>query len=72
MKSLLLTLALVGLLASELTACSTFSTAVAPKVADGVNRYCREPLAERQLIRSQVNGMITPNTIKVTCQGDPE
>lgn len=55
-----------------LSGCTVFNAKVAPEVAKGVNRYCLEPLAERQLIRSQVNGMITPNTIKVTCAGDPE
>jgi uncharacterized protein YceK len=55
-----------------LSGCTAFSTKVAPQVAKGVNRYCLEPLSERQLIRSQVNGMITPNSIKVTCAGDPE
>lgn len=55
-----------------LSGCTVFNAKVAPEVAKGVNRYCLEPLSERQLIRSQVNGMITPNTIKVTCAGDPE
>lgn len=56
----------------SLSGCTVFNAKVAPQVAKGVNRYCLEPLSERQLIRSQVNGMITPNTIKVTCAGDPE
>lgn len=55
-----------------LSACTTFTTQVAPQVAKAVKRYCQEPLAERQLIRSQVNGMIAPNTVRVTCEGDPD
>lgn len=55
-----------------ISGCSLVTPKVAPQVAKAVNRYCLEPLAERQLIRAQVNGMITPNTVKVTCEGDPE
>lgn len=55
-----------------LTGCAAYNVKVAPRIAQGVTLYCSEPLAERQLIRSQVNAQIAPATIKVTCAGDPE
>jgi hypothetical protein len=62
---------LVSLLAL-LTGCAAFNKEVAPRVAKAVNHYCLEPLATRQLIRGQVNAMVAPNAVKVTCAGDPE
>lgn len=53
-----------------LSGCDIFTQKAAPTIAKGVQRYCREPLAERQLIRGQVNGMIAPNTVRVDCAGD--
>jgi hypothetical protein len=55
-----------------LTGCATLTRDVAPKVAKAVNHYCLEPLESRQFIRSQVNAMVAPNSVKVTCAGDPE
>ncbi len=52
--------------------CSLITPKVAPQVAKAVNRYCQEPLEERLVLRAQVNGMITPNQVKVTCSGDPQ
>jgi hypothetical protein len=53
-----------------LTGCAAFNKEVAPRVAQAVNAYCLEPQESRALIRQQVNGLIAPNTIRVTCQGD--
>jgi hypothetical protein len=53
-----------------LTGCAAFNKEVAPRVAKAVNVYCLEPQASRQLIRSQVNAMVAPNTIRVDCAGD--
>jgi hypothetical protein len=64
---------LVTLLAlSVLTGCAALNKEVAPRVAKAVNHYCLEPLPTRQLIRGQVNAMVAPNAVKVTCAGDPE
>lgn len=52
--------------------CASFTGAIAPQVAKAVTKYCAEPYAERSLIRAQVNGMIAPATVKVTCAGDPQ
>ncbi len=60
----------LGILMS-VTGCETFRANVGPQVAKAVTRYCQEPLAERQVIRTEVNGLIAPNTIRVTCVGDP-
>lgn len=68
LKSLARSLALACLLSA--VGCTTFTTAIGPQVAKGVTRYCQEPQSERLLIREQVNTLITPNTIKVTCAGD--
>lgn len=64
-------IASVGLIAA-LTDCATVTTEVAPRVAQAVKVYCSEPLAERQLIRSQVNGLVAPATVRVTCPGDTD
>lgn len=52
--------------------CSLITPQVGPRVAKAVNRYCQEPYATRLLLRDQVNGMITPNQVRVTCVGDPD
>jgi hypothetical protein len=65
-------LALVCLCLSLVTGCAALTKDVAPKVAKAVNHYCLEPLASRQFIRAQVNAMVAPNAVKVTCSGDPE
>lgn len=64
--------AILSLVIVTLTGCSLVTPKVAPQVAKAVNRYCEEPLSERLVIRETVNGMIQPNTIKVTCAGDPQ
>lgn len=56
----------------SLVGCAAYTKDVAPRIAQGVKVYCTEPLAERQLIRQEVNSQITPAAIKVTCPGDPE
>lgn len=53
-----------------LTGCAAFNKEVAPRVAQAVNTYCLEPQESRAVIRAQVNSLITPNTIAVTCKGD--
>jgi hypothetical protein len=55
-----------------LSGCSLITPKVGPQVAKAVNRYCQEPLEERLVLRAQVNGMITPNQVRVTCEGDPQ
>lgn len=67
MKILLLSLVVVAL-----TGCSLIAPKVGPQVAKAVNRYCVESYQTRLLMRSEVNAMIQPNQIKVTCEGDPE
>lgn len=58
--------------ALALQGCSLIAPRVGPQVAKAVNRYCAEPLSERLVIREQVNSLITPNTVRVTCEGDPQ
>jgi len=53
-----------------LTGCAAFNQDVAPRIADGVKHYCIEPQATRAAIRTEVNAMIAPNTIRVDCAGD--
>lgn len=52
--------------------CSLLAPKVGPQVAKAVNRYCGEPYQERLTLRTSVNELIQPNTIKVTCEGDPQ
>jgi hypothetical protein len=59
-----------ALLLVSLTGCAAFNKEVAPRVAQAVNTYCLEPQESRSLIRQQVNTLIAPNQIRVTCQGD--
>lgn len=68
LKNLALALSLACLLST--VGCTTFTTSIGPQVAKGVTRYCQEPQSERLVIREQVNGLIAPNTIKVTCAID--
>ncbi len=68
--SLFLWFVVFFLLALMLSGCTVFKAEVAPKIASGVKHYCAEPLEERLLIREQVNGLIAPASIKVTCEGD--
>lgn len=62
---------MLALLVVALSGCTAFRSAVGPQVAKAVNRYCLEPFQARILIRSEVNGLIQPHTIRVDCAGDP-
>lgn len=50
--------------------CSLIQSEIGPTVAKQINRYCREPVASRMLVRTEVNSMIAPNRIEVQCAGD--
>ncbi len=63
---------LIFICLAVLSGCSLISPKVGPQVAKAVNRYCGESYQIRLLMRTEVNGMIKPNTVKVTCEGDPE
>lgn len=63
---------LISMVVLSLSGCSLIVPKVGPQVAKAVNRYCQEPQAARQLVRAEVNGMIEPHKIVVTCAGDLE
>lgn len=65
-------IAIIAMTLLCLTGCAELTTAAAPKLAKAVNKYCAEPYQSRLLLRNQVNGMIKPNAVKVSCEGDPE
>lgn len=44
---------------------------VASRAAGVIKDYCLQSYDQRLVIRSQVNQSIAPNTIKITCVGDP-
>jgi len=69
--AILITLVSICIGLSGITGCASVTSAVAPQVASAVQKYCATPLAERQVIRAQVNTLISPATIRVTCPGDP-
>lgn len=52
--------------------CSLIQSEIGPTVAKQINRYCREPVASRMLVRTEVNAMISPNRIEVVCAGDSQ
>lgn len=57
-------------LAMASVGCTSIRANVGPKVAKAVNRYCEEPQEARRTLRTEVNGLIAPNSIVVTCAGD--
>jgi hypothetical protein len=65
-----LALALSAAILLCLTGCAVLNAEVAPRVAKTVNVYCLEPQASRLLIRQQVNALIEPNSIAITCGDD--
>lgn len=71
MNRVALVILITSLIGAAIGACTTVSTAVGPRVASAVARYCREPLSERLVIREQVRTLAAPNSIQVNCAGDP-
>lgn len=67
-----ISIALMLIAAMSVTGCSLVTGEIAPRVAKAVNTYCAEPLASRQLIRAEVTRMTAPNSVRVTCEGDPQ
>lgn len=63
---------LMVLICAGLSACSLLQRNVAPRVAKAVQSYCAQPRESRLLVRQQVNELIIPNRVQVTCAGDPE
>ena len=58
------------LVALMLTGCNVFQAKVGPRIAEGVKRYCAEPVEARLLLRSEVNALTAPNSIRVECAAD--
>lgn len=51
--------------------CSFLPVTAKDKIASGVTRYCGSMTqVERQILRAEVNAVIAPNEIRVTCAGD--
>lgn len=53
-----------------LVSCGLLQTKIGPKAADAINKYCLQPQDARLALRAQVNSLITPNSIAITCSGD--
>lgn len=53
-----------------LCGCATITEKIGPKAAQAIMAYCLEPAETRSLVRSQVNALISPNEVKITCVGD--
>jgi hypothetical protein len=62
----------LSLAVCALAGCSVIAPKAGPYLAKGVNRYCEEPEAARVLLRTEVNSLIAPNSVRVTCSGDAE
>lgn len=54
-----------------LAACAFVQKNIVPVAQDLTKQYCAVPESERLLIRQQVNQAIAPNSIVVTCAGEP-
>jgi hypothetical protein len=63
---------LLALCLVSLTGCTLIAPAIGPRVAKSVNRYCQESYQARLLLRTEVNSLIVPNKVQVTCEGDPQ
>ena len=72
MRKTILLLAAALPLAVLTTGCSILQEEVAPKIADAVRVYCKEPAAARDVIRATVNAELEPDghSVRVTCAGD--
>lgn len=54
-----------------LSGCSLLPVTAKDKIASGVQKYCAGmTVGERMVLRSEVNAIIAPNEIRVTCAGD--
>jgi hypothetical protein len=63
---------LMGLMLLWMSGCGLLPTSMKDRIAEGVKQYCsRLTPGERQVMRSEVNAIVAPNSIKVTCEGDP-
>lgn len=60
----------VTLIALFLQGCA----AINENVVRGVNAYCNEPYADRQLTRALINNALAESghSVAVTCSGDPD
>jgi len=69
MKIILLSIVLTSLLSG----CALFGEA-ADKIADGVEKYCEQPLVYRSEFRNTINTRLvgTGHTVHVHCLGDPD
>lgn len=65
--------ALAVALALFTPACALVPTAAKENIAKGVNEYCtRLTATERHILRAEVNALVAPNAVRVTCAGDPQ
>lgn len=53
-----------------LSGCATVTEKIGPRAAQAIMAYCLEPAETRSLVRAQVNALIAPNEVKITCVGD--
>lgn len=57
-------------LAIGLASCAYLQPA-SDKIGSAVKEYCTQPLDARRTVRAQVNKSAAPNTVIITCAGDP-
>ena len=74
LKTVALFLVTVVVTASLAQGCALIAGPVTEKIASGVEKYCEEPLAYRELYRNTVNASLahTGHLVHVHCSGDPE
>lgn len=59
-----------SLIGFGVVACESLTQQVGSKAAKAIKRYCEEPASVRMTLREQVNDMIAPNSVIITCQED--
>lgn len=61
----------IAALALATVGCSAIAPSLAERADAVVERYCRTPLEQRQVLSAVVNRELAPHRIEVTCAGDP-
>lgn len=62
----------VGVWVCVVAGCASLEQRIAPDAAKAISAYCQRPAIERQALRDEVNRLIQPNSVRITCVGDAQ
>ena len=65
-----LVLSAIGLVA--LSACAALQSRLGPRAAEVVNSYCQKPESARLALRQEVNFLIAPHSVEISCAAAPQ